>query len=126
MIEPSYQVTLKNNVIVVSISGDWDIQADIGYLTLLDETISRARRASWSIYADLRGWRVSDEVINYKHNNTIQLMRSNQCAECWLVDSHTQGKHIQHHVENAGIPFYKTTSELAALNWLRDKGFSLE
>ena len=65
-------------------------------------------------------------LINYKHNNTIQLMRSNQCAECWLVDSLTQGKHIQHHVENAGIPFYKTTSELEAINWLRDKGFSLE
>ena len=60
MTEPCYSVELKNNLIIVNISGDWDIQTDIGYLTLLDETISRVRNAPWALYADLRGWRVSD------------------------------------------------------------------
>ena len=123
MTEPRYSVELKNNLIIVNISGDWDIQTDIGYLTLLDETISRVRNAPWALYADLRGWRVSDEVIHYKHNNTIQLARNNQVAECWLVDDLAQGKHIQHHVENAAIPFHKTTLDQEAKLWLKNIGF---
>lgn len=118
MIEPVYSVTLKHNLVVVKIAGNWDIQADIGYLTLLDETISRVRNAPWALFADLRGWRVSEEVINYKHNKTIQLARSNQIAECWLVDSKEQGQHIQHHIENANIPFLKVTTEQEAESWL--------
>lgn len=118
MIEPVYSVSLKHNLVVVKIAGDWDIQADIGYLTLLDETISRVKNAPWALFADLRGWRVSEEVINYKHNKTIQLTRNNQIAECWLVDSEEQGQHIQHHIENTNIPFLKVTTEQEAENWL--------
>ncbi|MCF6455924.1 hypothetical protein [Pseudoalteromonas sp. MMG024] len=118
MIEPVYSVSLKHNLVVVKIAGDWDIQADIGYLTLLDETISLVKNAPWALFADLRGWRVSEEVINYKHNKTIQLTRNNQIAECWLVDSEEQGQHIQHHIENTNIPFLKVTTEQEAENWL--------
>lgn len=118
MIEPVYSVSLKHNLVVVKIAGDWDIQAYIGYLTLLDETISRIRNAPRALFADLRGWRVSEDVINYKHNKTIQLARTNQMAECWLVDSKEQGQHIQHHIENTNIPFLKITTEQEAENWL--------
>lgn len=118
MIEPVYSVSLKHNLVVVKIAGNWDIQADIGYLTLLDETISRVKNAPWALFADLRGWRVSEEVINYKHNKTIQLTRNNQIAECWLVDSEEQGQHIQHHIENTNIPFLKITTEQEAESWL--------
>ncbi|MGB0986385.1 MAG: hypothetical protein ACPGVL_04125 [Pseudoalteromonas spongiae] len=122
MIEPVYSVSLKHNLVVVKIAGNWDIQADIGYLTLLDETISRVRNTPWALFADLRGWRVSEDVINYKHNKTIQLARSNQIAECWLVDSEEQGQHIQHHIENAHVPFIKVTSLQQAENWLLQYG----
>lgn len=123
MTEPVYSVTLKNNLVIVNISGDWNIQADIGYLTSLDETISRIRNVPWALFADLRGWRVSEEVINYKHNKTIQLARSNQKAECWLVDSTEQGRHIQHHIENAKIPFIKVLTKQEADAWLLKLGF---
>ena len=125
MTKPTYSVELINNIVVAKISGDWNIQADIGYLTLLDETISRVRADRWAIFADLRGWRVSEEVIKFKHNDTIQLARANQQAECWLVDDMEQGKHIQHHIENAGVPLYKCLSEQDAENWLMHKGFYL-
>ncbi|WP_394228540.1 hypothetical protein [Pseudoalteromonas spongiae] len=125
MIDPVYDVTLKNNLVVAKITGDWNIQADIGYLTSLDETISRVRNLPWALFADLRGWRVSEEVINFKHNNTIQLARSNQIAECWLVDSEEQGLHIQHHIENAHVPFVKVTSLQEAQIWLGNFGLTL-
>lgn len=125
MVQPSYSVTLKNNIVIVKISGDWNIETDIGYLTMLDETIAKVRSAQWALFADLRGWCVSQEVINYKHNKTIQLARNNQQCECWLVDNLEQGAHIQHHIENAGVPFAKFTSEHDALQWLIEKGFGL-
>ena len=125
MTQPTYKVELKNNIVVVNISGDWNIQADIGYLTLLDETISRVRDDKWALFADLRGWRVSDEVMNLKHNSTIHLARKNQQVECWVVDDMVQGKHIQHHIEGAGVPFYKCTNSQEAENWLRKSGFCL-
>jgi hypothetical protein len=110
MTKPTYIVELTNNIVVAKISGDWNIQADIGYLTTLDETISRVRNDKWALFADLRGWRVSEEVVNFKHNLTIELARKNQQTECWLVDDMDQGKHIQHHIENAGVPLYKCES----------------
>lgn len=125
MIEPVYDVTLKNNLVIAKISGDWNIQADIGYLTSLDETISRVRNVPWALFADLRGWRVSEEVINYKHNKTIQLARSKQKAECWLVESIEQGQHIQHHIENAHIPFIKVTTMQEAEIWLSQYDFHI-
>ena len=125
MTHPTYSVELFNNIIVVNISGDWNIQADIGYLTELDETISRVRNDEWAIFADLRGWQVSEEFVEFKHNRTIQLTRINQRAECWLVDSMDQGKHIQHHVENTGIPFHKFMEREKAEKWLMHHGFHL-
>lgn len=125
MNSPTYSVELINDIIVIDINGDWDIQADIGYLTLLDETIAMARNDNWAIYADLRGWRVSEEVVNYKHNLTIQLSRHNQQAECWLVDDMEQGSHIQHHIEGAGVPFIKCLTEEEAEKWLLSKGFHI-
>lgn len=126
MIEPVYSVSFKNNLVVAKISGDWNIQADIGYLTSLDETISRVRNVPWALFADLRGWRVSEDVINYKHNKTIQLSRNNQLSECWLVDSTEQGRHIQHHIENAKIPFIKVLTEQEADAWLLKLGFKIK
>jgi hypothetical protein len=125
MTQPTYNVELTNNIVVVNISGDWNIQADIAYLTLLDETIARVRDDKWALFADLRGWRVSDEVMNLKHNLTIHLARKNQQAECWVVDDMDQGKHIQHHIEEAGVPLHKCTSSQEAENWLRQSGFCL-
>ena len=125
MTQPTYTVELINNIVVAKISGDWNIQADIGYLTLLDETISKVRNDNWAIFADLRGWRVSEEVVKLKHNDTIQLARANQQAECWLVDNMDQGKHIQHHIESAGVPLYKCLTKQDADNWLTQKGFYL-
>ena len=125
MTKPTYTVELTNNIVVAKISGDWNIQADIGYLTILDETISRVRNDRWALFADLRGWRVSEEVLNFKHNLTIELTRNNQQAECWLVDNMDQGKHIQQHIENAGVPLYKFLSRQAAENWLTHNGFYL-
>lgn len=125
MTEPTYSVELINNIVVVNISGDWNIQADIAYLTLLDETISKVRSDRWALFADLRNWQVSKDVENYKHNVTIEIARRNQQAECWLVDCVEQGKHIQHHIENAGIPFMKCMNKLDAENWLIQKGFYL-
>jgi len=125
MTQPTYSVELVNNLVVIKISGDWNIRADIAYLTVLDETISQLRNSKWAIFADLRGWRVSEEVINFKHNNTIQLARSNQRAECWLVDDMEQGSHIQHHIENADIPFIKCQSQDEARKWLIQHGFVL-
>lgn len=125
MIEPHYKVDQRNNLIVADISGDWDIQADIGYLTLLDEKMSIVRHTPWALVADLRGWRVSKEIINLKHNHTIQLLRGHQVIECWLVDDMQQGQHIQHHVENAGIPFYKCLHMTEVENYLKQYGFHL-
>lgn len=125
MIKPSYSVELKSNIVVAKISGDWNIQTDIAYLTELDETISKVRDTKWALFADLRGWQVTEEVINYKHNNTIQLARHNQQLECWLVDSICQGSHIQHHVENAGVKFKKFNDEQAAIEWLQQQGYYL-
>lgn len=125
MIQPTYSVELKNNIVIAKISGDWNIQTDISYLSSLDETISKVRNEKWALFADLRGWRVSEEVKNYKHNVTIQLARRNQQAECWLVDNIDQGKHIQHHIENAAVPLYKCKSRHDAKNWLIKKGFYL-
>lgn len=125
MVKPSYSVELKSNIVVVKISGDWDIQTDIAYLTELDETIAKVRDTKWALLADLRGWQVSEKVINYKHNNTIQLARHNQQAECWLVDNPCQGSHIQHHIENAGVHLRKFKIEKDAIEWLRQKGFYL-
>jgi hypothetical protein len=125
MTKPTYIVELTNNIVVSKISGDWSIQADIGYLTILDETISRVRNDRWALFADLRGWRVSEEVVNFKHNLTIELTRKNQQAECWLVDNMDQGKHIQHHIENAGVPLYKCVSRKDAEKWLMKNGFYL-
>lgn len=125
MNQPTYSVELKNNIVVVKISGNWNIQADIGYLTLLDETISRIRNEHWALFADLRGWQVSEEVINLKHNQTIKLARKNQQAECWLVDNMDQGVHIQHHIENQNVPLYKCLSRKDAEDWLMQKGFYL-
>lgn len=101
------------------------MQADIAYLTRLDEVISTIRNESWALVADLRGWRVSDDVINFKHNQTIQLARKNQQVECWLVDNPEQGNHIQHHIENAGVPLYKCTCEQNVSAHLRQYGFIL-
>lgn len=126
MIDPTYRVSLSNNLVIVNITGDWNIQADIGYLTLLDETIARVRNIEWALFADLRGWRVSQEVINFKHNQTIQLARSNQRAECWLVDRPQQGEHIQHHIENAGVPLCKCFTLEEAKLWLGQNGFSVQ
>ena len=125
MTQATYSVELRDNLVIAKISGDWDLQADIGYLTLLDEAISKVRSDKWAIFADLRGWRVSDEVANLKHNVTIQIARNNQCAECWLVDNIDQGKHIQHHVVRAGVPFAKCLSKQKAANWLFQNGFYL-
>jgi hypothetical protein len=125
MTKPTYIVELTNNIVVVKISGDWNIQTDIGYLTILDETISRVRNDGWALFADLRGWRVSEEVVHLKHNLIIELTRKNQQAECWLVDTMDQGKHIQHHIENAGVPLYKCESRQDAEKWLMQKGFYL-
>lgn len=125
MTQPTYTVELTNNIVVVKISGDWNIQADIGYLTLLDETISRVRNDNWALFADLRGWRVSEEVVNLKHNLTIQLARKKQQAECWLVDNMDQGNHIQHHIESQSVSLYKCLSRDDAENWLMKQGFYL-
>ena len=125
MTEPTYTVELINNIVVAKVSGDWNIQADIGYLTTLDETISRVRNDRWALFADLRGWRVSEDVVNFKHNLTIELARNNQQAECWLVDNMDQGKHIQHHIENVGVPLYKCVSREDAEKWLMQNGFYL-
>lgn len=125
MTQPTYTVELKNNIVVANISGDWNIQADIGYLTLLDETISRVRNDRWALFADLRGWRVSEEVINFKHNRIIQLARKNQQVECWLVDDMNQGKHIQHHIDNAGVPLHKFNHREDAERVLIKNGFYL-
>lgn len=125
MTKPTYTVELTNNIVLVKISGDWNIQADISYLTMLDETISRVRNDKWALFADLRGWRVSKEVVKFKHNLTIQLARKNQQAECWLVDDINQGKHIQHHIESQSVPFYKCFSRQDAEKWLIQNGFYL-
>ena len=125
MSQPSFSVMLKNNLVIVKISGDWDIQTDISYLTILDETIAKVRNTRWALFADLRDWRVCEEVINFKHNKTIQLARHNQQAECWLVDNMEQGLHIQHHIENAGVPLFKCTNKQDAEKWLIEKGFYL-
>lgn len=125
MVEPIYSVTVFNNIVVVKIAGQWNIQADIGYLTVLDETISKIRHEDWALFVDMRGWLVSQDVIHFKHNRTIQLARSNQQAECWLVDYMEQGAHIQHHIENAGVPFCKCFNKEEAEHWLRAQGFSL-
>ena len=123
MIKPSYSVELKSNIVVAKIYGDWNIQTDIAYLTELDETISKVRDTKWALFADLRGWQVTEEVINYKHNNTIQLARHNQQLECWLVDSTCQGSHIQHHIENSGVIFRKFLVAEEAIDWLQLNGF---
>lgn len=125
MMQPSFEVTLLNNIVVVNISGDWNIQTDIAYLTTLDEIISKVRNEKWALFADLRDWRVSEEVINYKHNVTISLARGNQQAECWLVDNLDQGQHIQHHIENANVPLFKCLEKSDSVNWLANYGFYL-
>ena len=117
MTEPTYTVELINNIVVAKVSGDWNIQADIGYLTTLDETISRVRNDRWALLADLRGWRVSEDVVNFKHNLTIELARNNQQAECSRVDNVDPGKHSQHHIEIAGVSLYKSVSRQDAEEW---------
>ena len=125
MAEPSFNVKLKNQLVMVRISGDWDIQTDISYLTKLDEVVAVARAKQWAIFADLRGWRVSEEVRNFEHNRTIQIARTNQELECWLVDDVDQGLHIQHHIERTLVPFYKCHSLKEAQELLSRYGYSL-
>lgn len=124
-VKPNYSVSVKNNIIVAKITGDWDMHSDLGYLTALDEAISKVRAVRWALFADLRGWRVSEEVINFKHNLTIQLDRRNQQAECWLVDDVEQGSHIQHHITNSGVPLHKCLGRQEAEKCLMQYGFYL-
>ena len=125
MVKPSYSVEVKSNIVVAKIFGNWDIETDLAYLTELDEAITQVRDTKWALLADMRGWQVSETVINYKHNNTIQLARHNQQVECWLVDSPCQGSHIQHHIENAGVTFRKFINDDEAIEWLNQQGFYL-
>lgn len=125
MVKPSYSVEVKSNIVVAKIFGDWDIETDLAYLTELDEAITQVRDTKWALFADLRGWRVSETVINFKHNNTIQLVRYNQQVECWLIDSPCQGSHIQHHIEKAGVHLKKFKIEEDAIEWLKQQGFYL-
>lgn len=92
---------------------------------MLNEAIAKVRNDRWALFADFRGWRVSDDVINFEHNQTIQLSRSNQQVECWLVDDMDQGNHIQHHIDSAGIPLHKCLSIQDAKTWLEQTGFYL-
>lgn len=122
-IPANFSIAVKHQLIRVDLQGDWNSQIDMEYLTELMEAIHQTKQAPWGILVDMRGWRVTDELKAFKHNNVLHLDRRNQRAECWLVEDDDQGSHLLHFINEAKMPFKKCYDIESARQWLAPYGF---
>lgn len=119
---PSFQVLICNNLIKVNLEGCWDISSDLAYLNQLSAAMKQVRDKPWGLLVDMRGWRVSEEMINFKQKTIFHMDRRNQIAECWLVEDLSQGAHLIHFIEKANIPLKRCTSVSSGRTWLNQYG----
>ena len=116
--EPRFEIVTKNNIIYVNLSGIWTVQADIAYLTSLIEHIHKVKVKPWSMFVDMRGWTLPDEVFNSEFKAKILLDRRNQLAESWLLDDLHQAEILMYHFKETKLQPKRVLTMQEALDWL--------
>ena len=121
MDNPEYNITQNDNVLYVTLKGHWDLAADKKYLSDLATYFSQVNHRPWALVVDMRNWRLKtpqDNLFQQKTAN-IHLDRTNQVAECWIVNAPDQASDIRTFVESVpGLRFKSVLREQEASDWL--------
>ena len=118
---PEYDITQHHNVLHVTLKGHWDLAADKKYLDDLAAHFNQVNDAPWALVVDMRLWRLKtpqDNLFQQKTAN-VHLDRTNQVAECWIVNAPDQASEIRTFVESVpGLRFKRVLREQDASDWL--------
>lgn len=111
--EPTFTIESKDQIIRVNLLGQWTIAKDLEYITALAEVINKTRHSPWALFVDMRNWNETGiEGTKEIHNLAeVEIIRSNQQAECWIVDDMQQANSLERFIKDAHVSFKKCMEE---------------
>lgn len=117
MPKPNYTITQTRHFILISRTNDWDFSSEVNYLSELAEALEKYKRRPFSIFADLRGWHIPDDIRYGAARTNVSLDRRSQKGECWLLDTPNQADHLLRHFVGTRFTLEHVLNEEDAINW---------
>lgn len=121
MSEGFFDIQKLDDVILIRTSGDWSLSLDVAYLGELSEVFLSARNRAFTVFVDMRGWKVPDSVRYTKIKNKLHLDRRSQQAEFWLSDNLKENEYLLEFFKEFHFPLVRITDEAQAWDLLSNK-----
>lgn len=120
--ETRFHIEVQQRCLLVSLHGEWNLSADMRYLTELTRSIAQIQSRPWGLVVNMLDWTLasSDDLASIsKDVANVQLDRRNQVFECWVVKNDKQAIELQKFVESVKhVEFKRVTSIQAAQQWI--------
>ncbi len=116
-----FTIERHERCLFVSLKGQWDLSADMRYLTELTRYIAQIQTRPWGVVVDMLEWSlpISEQRIDRQDVANIHLDRRNQIFECWIVKDEFQALELQHFVETIShVQFNRVDNMRAAKQWI--------
>lgn len=94
MSDKHYQIEVLDDIVLVTLRGQWDMSTNIQYLAAFAEALNARRGKAFHIIVDMRTWVVPNTTLFTRIKAPIQIDRRNQRSEFWLEGPTSYVDHI--------------------------------
>ncbi|MDM7860423.1 hypothetical protein QTP81_07430 [Alteromonas sp. ASW11-36] len=126
---PTFTVQKSGDVLWVKLKGQWNVSADLNYLTQLSANMGRIRNQPWGMIIDMREWLITDLKVSAPAVDiaSIDLDRRNQVLEAWWQREVGQADFLAPFVtRQKSIDFVRSQDEQVILTSYQKHGLSSE
>ena len=124
----SYEITLKNNIILMKVSGEWNKQASEKVFNEIRTLIPKINQSTFAKLIDAREWELGTPEFQYLTKQALEdLIQEGLRCEAYIVNDGLL-KREQIKLMTPEDERYSRTivsSVIEAENWLYERGFSL-
>lgn len=116
---PKFSIEVIGHQIHAELYGVWNMAIDVKFVLALEAAIQQVNHAPWSLFVDMHECIMAEDYQLYATTSGLDIERTNQQAEAWLVNRPDQAEFLLKFFEQQPFDVQRFECRNAALEHIQ-------